>query len=70
MLGYAPLVAEGNTATVYLTAEDWGVVADTLFHMETPKEILPTEILEYALVNQNQGIELKTSELTVTVERI
>ena len=68
VLGYAPMVDEGGTATVYLTAEDWHVVADTLFHMETPKEILPVEILEYSLVNENRGIQLKTEERVITVE--
>ena len=68
VLGYAPMVAENGTATVHLTTEDWWVVADTLFKMDTPREMVPEAIQEYKLVNQNQAIEFKTSDLVITVE--
>ncbi|NDC87303.1 MAG: hypothetical protein EB075_00605 [Bacteroidetes bacterium] len=70
VLAYAPMVAEGTSATVHLTAEDWQVVADTLFRMETPKEILPEAIKAYALVDGNQAIELSTEGLTIKIEMI
>jgi len=41
VLNYAPFVAEHGKATVHLTAEDWHVVADMLFHMNTPNEHTP-----------------------------
>ena len=68
VLGYAPMVAENGEATVHLTQEDWGVVADTLFQMNTPKEMLPEAIQEFKLVNQNQAIEFRTPDLVITVE--
>ena len=68
VLGYAPMVAENGTAVVHLTQEDWGVVADTLFQMNTPKEMLPEAIQEYKLVNGNQAIEFTTPDLVITVE--
>ena len=68
VLGYAPMVAENGTATVHLTQEDWGVVADTLFQMNTPKEMLPEAIQEFKLTNGNQAIEFKTPDLVITVE--
>lgn len=68
VLGYAPMVADNGAATVHLTTEDWWVVADTLFKMETPREMLPEEIQEYTLVNENQAIEFTTKDLVITVE--
>jgi len=68
VLGYAPMVAENGEATVHLTQEDWGVVADTLFQMNTPKEMLPEAIQEFKLVNGNQAIEFTTPDLVITVE--
>ena len=68
VLGYAPMVAENGAATVHLTQEDWGVVADTLFQMNTPKEMLPEAIQAYKLVSGNQAIEFTTSDLVITVE--
>ena len=70
VLAYAPMVAEGALATVHLTAEDWQVVADTLFRMQTPKEMLPEAIKAYALVDGNQAIELSTEVLTIKIEMI
>lgn len=70
VLGYAPMVEESGVATVYLTAEDWHVVADTLFHMDTPRDMIPEEILDYTLVKEKQAIEFKTVERMITVEMI
>ncbi len=70
VLSYAPLVAEEGRAIVYLTPEDWHVVLDTLFHMETPKEALPDEVKEYGLTNDNLTIQLTTDELVIDLEQI
>jgi hypothetical protein len=70
VLGYAPLVVENGEATVHLTPEDWHVVADTLFHMETPDAMLPEPIESYGLTGENRVIELKTDEMTIRVEMI
>lgn len=67
VLNYAPFVAENGTATVYLTQEDWMVVADTLFHMETPREIIPDKIQSFELVKDNAAIQLLTSDCTIEV---
>lgn len=68
VLQYAPMVAEGDVATVYLTFEDWNVVADTLFHMETPREFIPEQITEYKLDADKEHILLTTDALKITVE--
>ena len=70
VLSYANFVSEDGKATVHLTSEDWHVVADTLFHMDTPKEMLPEAIDEYQLTNGNQVIELKTADYVIGVEII
>jgi len=70
VLGYAPMVAEDGEATVHLTPEDWHVVADTLFHMETPDSMLPESIESYELKNQNRTIELQTDDMTISVDMI
>jgi hypothetical protein len=70
VLGYAPFVAEGRAATVHLTAEDWGVVADTLFAMDTPKEMLPDAIHEYGLANENQSITLRTDDYDISIDKL
>ena len=68
ILNYAPFVAENGKATVHLTQEDWGVVADTLFQMQTPKELLPEAIESFQLANQNTTIELKTPDYLIEVD--
>ena len=68
VLSYAPFVVEDGKATVYLTQEDWYVVADTLFQMDTPKDLLPDVIESYQLVNDNQAIELQTTDCQILVE--
>ena len=49
-------------------AEDWQVVADTLFAMNTPREMLPATILDYRLANSNATIELETEDCLIAVE--
>lgn len=68
VLGYAAFVAEDGAALVHLTREDWGVVADTLFAMETPPEMLPGAIHAYAFANDNRTIRLTTDALVIDVE--
>jgi len=70
VLSFAPMVEEAGVSTVHLTAEDWHVVADTLFHMETPREMWPSAILDATLHADTQKIELKTAERAVFVEMI
>ena len=70
VLNYAPFVAERGRATVHLTPEDWHVVADTLFQMETPKELLPEAIESYQLKDGNSTIELKTPDYLIDVDMI
>jgi len=67
VLNYAPFVAEGDRATVHLTPEDWQVVADTLFQMQTSAELLPDAIDDYRLSGDNSIIELKTADYTIEV---
>ena len=68
VLNYAPFVTEAGKAEVHLTPEDWWVVADTLFKMETPKEFLPEAIQSYRLTNENKSIELTTPDCLISVE--
>jgi hypothetical protein len=70
VLDYAPFVADDGRATVHLTPEDWHVVADTLFHMNTPREMLPEEIREYRLTNQNRTIEFTTDDYVIGVDMV
>lgn len=70
VLGYAPFVAEGRAATVHLTPEDWHVVADTLFAMDTPREMLPDAIEEFGLTNENQSISFTTADYDITVDKL
>jgi hypothetical protein len=70
VLEYAPMVEEDGRATVHLTTEDWHVVADTLFNMNTPKEMLPKQIDEYRLTNNDATIELQTDGLVIEVDRM
>ena len=70
VLNYAPMVAEDGQATVHLTPEDWHVVADALFRMDTPREMLPDAIENFRLTRENTTIELKTDEYVIEVEMI
>ncbi len=68
VLSYAGMVVENGKAEVHLTTEDWWVVADTLFKMDTPKEVLPEAIEQYVLTNENKAIELTTKDCVITIE--
>ena len=68
VLNYAPFVAEAGKSEVHLTPEDWWVVADTLFKMDTPRELLPAAIESYRLTNENRSIELATADYLIMVE--
>ncbi len=70
VLDYAPFVAEDDRATVHLTPEDWHVVADALFRMDTPREMLPEAIKDFRLANGNRTIELDTDDYRIDVEMI
>ena len=70
VLNYAGFVAEDGRASVHLTPEDWHVVADTLFHMETPREVLPDAITDFTLTAGNQIIELNTADYVIAIEMI
>jgi len=70
VLNYAPFVAEGDRATVHLTPEDWQVVADMLFQMQTSAELLPDAIDDYRLSGDNSIIELKTADYTIEVKAL
>ena len=70
VLDYAPMVADDGEATVHLTREDWQVVADCLFKMNTPDEMLPDAIQDYRLVNNHSAIELSTKDYIISVEII
>lgn len=70
VLNYAPMVADDARATVHLTPEDWHVVADALFKMDTPKEMIPEPIKEFRLTRQNSTIELTTDDYLIEVEMI
>ena len=69
ILGYYPYVEEDGQATVALTPEDWQVVADALFYMDTPKSVFPDEIEAYEMAEDGRTMELKTDDCTITVER-
>ena len=68
VLMYAPMVATDGQATVHLTVEDWHVVADTLFRMNTPRAMLPDEIKSFRLSADQRVIELDTDSLNISVE--
>jgi hypothetical protein len=68
VLDYAPMVAEGRDATVHLTPQDWQVVADALFNMDTPDEMLPEAIDNYGLSNENRTITLTTPDYDIDIE--
>ncbi|MEM1096331.1 MAG: hypothetical protein AAGJ10_17165 [Bacteroidota bacterium] len=67
---YADMVEEDGQAQVHLTREDWQVVADTLFAMHTPPEMLPDEVERYELVNEHRTIRLHTPDLIIDVEAL
>ncbi|MEM8558904.1 MAG: hypothetical protein AAGG50_13880 [Bacteroidota bacterium] len=70
VINYAPYVEEDGAALVALTPEDWQVVADALFYMDTPKEVFPDDILTYRLSGDQRTILLDLEDGTaVTIER-
>ncbi len=70
VLDYALFVAEAGRATVHLTQEDWHVVADALFRMDTPAEMIPKKIRKYRLANDHRAIQLDTEDCLIDVEMI
>jgi len=67
VLAYAPYVAEHGRAAVALTPEDWGVVADALFHMDTPREVFPAAITDFRMGADGSTIELDTADCVIAV---
>ena len=70
VLEYASFVAEDGQATVHLTPEDWQVVADALFKMDTPSEMIPDGIKKYRITNEYRTIQLDTNDCLIDVEMI
>ena len=73
VIQYVPYVVEdtddGPQATVALTPEDWGVVADALFHMDQPKAVFPDALADYRMDDATGTIRLDLLDGTaVTVE--
>ena len=73
VIAYAPYVAEegpeGPEATVALTPEDWGVVVDALFHMDTPREAFPAEITDFGFADGGRAVRLRLADgMAVVVE--
>ena len=69
ILAYYPYVEEGGEATVALTPEDWHVVADALFYMDTPPEVFPGAITDYRMADDRATISLRVEDGTrITVE--
>ena len=46
------------------------MVADALFHMNTPAAMLPEAINTYRLTQENRAIELDTDDYVIEVEMI
>jgi hypothetical protein len=67
-LSYSQFVAEDGRATVHLTHEDWQVVADVLFAMDTPREMLPDEILDFRLTDNGRVIQLDTPDCVIDID--
>ncbi|WP_412070309.1 hypothetical protein [Rubrivirga sp. IMCC43871] len=65
VLAYYPYVAADGEATVALTPEDWGVVADAFFHMGTPPEVFPDAIASYRLSDDGAEIQLTAADGTL-----
>ena len=68
VLNYSSFVAEDGRATVHLTHEDWQVVADVLFHMSTPREMLPDEIIDYRFADNGRIIQLDTADCVIDID--
>jgi len=61
VLAYYPYVTDSGEATVALTPEDWGVVADAFFHLTPPAEVFPDAITDYRMSEDG-------SEMLLTVQ--
>ncbi len=69
VLAYYPYVEDDGQALVALTPEDWQVVADAMFYMDTPREFFPEAITEYKLSDDQSAILLSVADGTViTIE--
>jgi hypothetical protein len=68
VLQYYPMVQDGDTSVVGLTDEDWHVLSDTLFNMDTPRDMIPAEVLDYRFSKDGTQIELQTANCLVIVE--
>ena len=65
VLAYYPYVAADGEATVALTPEDWGVVADAFFHMDTPAEVFPDAIEAYQMSDDGSEMLLTVADGTL-----
>ncbi|MEM0961266.1 MAG: hypothetical protein AAGK21_01840 [Bacteroidota bacterium] len=68
VLAYYPYVTEPGEppeATVALTPEDWGVVADAFFHMDTPHEVFPDAIADYRVSDDGSEMLVTTQDGTL-----
>ncbi len=69
ILAYYPYVEEDGAATVALTPEDWQVVVDALFYMDTPPEVFPPALTDYRLSDDGRVVLLTVEDGTeITVE--
>ena len=69
ILAYYLYVEEDGEALVALTPEDWQVVADAMFYMDTPKDVFPETITEYKMSDDQRTILLSVEDGTqITVE--
>lgn len=68
VLSYSQFVAEDGRATVHLTHEDWQVVADVLFGMSTPREMLPDDILDFRLTDNGRIIQVDTHGCVIDID--
>ena len=69
ILAYYPYVAENGEAVVALTPEDWQVVADALFYMDTPSTVFPEALKAYRMTDDQRDIVLDLEDgTTVRVE--
>ena len=65
VLAYAPYVTEAGEAIVALTPEDWGVVADAFFRMDTPPEVFPDAIASYTMSDDGSEMLVTTTDDTL-----
>ncbi len=68
ILGYYPMVQEGDEVTVWLTFEDWQVLYDLLFRTPNPGEHLPETIESFAMADGEAVMLLDTSDCRIRVE--